>query len=507
LTRRFVKGMISVFDKPTEVLVMKPNGWIMGCVVLLLVVATAIAASAQTFTRLTSFYGSNGADPYFMSLTQGADGQLYGTTRAGGDYGSGEVFKITPQGAISVLYSFCSQTNCVDGSFPYSGLVQGTDGNFYGTAIDGGQYGRGEVFKISHKGSLSVLYSFCSKGDPCTDGSQPAAGLIRASDGNFYGTTTGLGGGSGTVFKITPGGSLTTLHSFDGDDGSFPYSGLVQAADGRFYGTTSKGGANNSGTIFKITAEGVLTTLYSFCTEANCTDGDLPYSTLTQASDGNFYGTTEYGGTGPCTAAGIVVGCGTIFEVNSGGTLATSYRFCSETNCTDGSLPYAGLVQATDGNFYGTTSSGGTNDHGTVFELTAGGVLATLHSFDYSDGADPLGGLVQATSGTFYGTTFEGGAHKDGAHNYGTIFSLSVGLGAFVKTLPAAARVGAEVGILGNKLTGATSVTFNGVPADFTVRAASLIITHVPAGATTGVVNVALPTGTLSSNVPFYVLP
>jgi uncharacterized repeat protein (TIGR03803 family) len=294
---------------------------------------------------------------------------------------------------------------------------------------------------------LTTLYTFCSQGGSCTDGALPYAGLIQAIDGNFYGTT-GYGGipgmgcsACGTVFKITPAGTLTTLHLFDGVDGALPYAALVEATDGTFYGTTGYGGTTGLGTIFKITPRGTLTTLYSFCSQCNA-NGYTPAAALIQATDGNFYGTAS---TGANNLAG------TIFRIASSGTLTTLYRFCSQGGgCSDGANPN-GRIQDTSGNFYGTTGGGG--------------------------GDIP-----------------------------GTVFGLSVGLGPFVRTLPAAGKVGAEIGILGTKLTGATGVAFNSTTAQFRVVSPTLILTHVPTGATTGTINVTLPGATLSSNVAFYVL-
>src|ERR1019366_8681017 len=180
------------------------------------------------------------------------------------------------------------------------------------------------------------------------NGAHPQASLIQGTDGNFYGTTEAGGtsgncsGGCGTVFKITAGGTLTTLHSFDGTDGAYPSAGLVQATDGNFYGTTEGGGASGNcsggcGTVFKITPGGTLTTLYSF----NSSDGDRPSAGLVQASDGNFYGTTYYGGTSN-NCGGYA--CGTVFKISPGGTLTTLYSFCAQTGCPDGASPHAGLV-------------------------------------------------------------------------------------------------------------------------------------------------------------------
>jgi uncharacterized repeat protein (TIGR03803 family) len=496
------------------------------CTAVLLWATAPIGLRAQTFKTLHRFDGTDGAAP--SELVQATGGNLYGTTGRGGVNDLGTVFKISPNGGpVKTLYSFCSQTGCTDGYGPAAALVQATGGNFYGTTPVGVDTNSGTVFRITPSGSLTTLYSFCPQGLPCTDGDTPQGGLVQATGGNLYGTTsqggaaTGCGGGGcGTVFKITPSGSLTTLYSFCSKsgchDGSSPLDGLVQGTNGNFYGTTL-GGAHKHGTIFKITPSGSLTTLYSFCSQSSCTDGAYPVSGLVQATDGNLYGTTSSGGANTTDCRGF--GCGTVFKITPSGTLTTLYSFCSQSGCTDGAIPEVGLVQATDGNFYGTTVTGGANmtdcfgsSCGTVFKITPSGRLTTLYSFciqsGCTDGFDPSA-LVQDTNGNFYGTTFLGGASTTacGGNGCGTVFSLSVGLGPFVKTQPDWGRAGRFVQILGTNLTGATSVSFNGTAAVFRVVLNSLIKTTVPAGATTGRVQVVTPGGTLSSNVPFRVLP
>ncbi len=398
----------------------------------LVLCATAILSPAQTLTTLASFNGNNGAAPS-AALVQGTDGNLYGTTQAGGSEAEGAIFEITPGGTLKTLYSFCS-LSCFDGLTPYSGMIQASDGNFYGTAADGGANNTGEVFKITADGTYTTLYSFCSQA-LCADGAAPYAGLIQASDGNFYGTTYGGGPvGTGTVFTITPEGALTTLYTFSptGADGENPLAGLIQASDGNFYGTTSSGGpdpTDNYGTAFKITPGGKLTTLYKFCSQFGCTDGEQPAAGLIQASDGNFYGTTPSGGAN----AG-----GTVFKITPGGTLTTLYNFCSQSGCADGQGPAAGLIQASDGNFYGTTTGSGANGGGTIFEITPGGTLTTLYSFcsqsPCADGQEPKAALIQATDGNFYGTTLYGGPNNDG-----TVFKL---VPAFSTTSPGILQTG-----------------------------------------------------------------
>jgi uncharacterized repeat protein (TIGR03803 family) len=446
------------------------------------------AGLAQSFHTVVSFNGPNGQNP-IPAVVQGLDGNFYGTTEFGGLSGCGTVFEVTAKGTVNTLFTF----EGASGTNPFGALVLGTDGNFYGTTGSNGAFGNGTVFKMKPSGALTTLHNFGT-----TDGSFPTGALVQGTDGSFYGTTdSGGANGVGTVFKITSAGMLTTLHSFDVTDGANPFAGLIQATDGNFYGTTYNGGANGVGTVFKITPAGVLTTLHSF----NTTDGSFPDGALVQGADGAYYGTTSLGGANSCLIGGTDYGCGTVFKITAAGTLTTLHSF----DGTDGQSPGGALAQATDGNFYGTTAYGGgssacTYGCGTIFEITSAGTLTTLHSFDFTDGAYPSAAPLQATNGTFYGTTEAGGS--SGA---GVIFSLSVGLGPFVRTLPLGGKVGAAVKILGTNLTSATGVTFNGAPATFTVVSSSEITTTVPVGATTGTVQVTTPRGTLSSNVAFRV--
>jgi len=315
--------------------------------------------------------------------------------------------------------------------------------------------------------------------------------LVQASTGNFYGTTSN-GGTSiyGTVFEITPAGTLTTLHSFEFTDGSTPIGTLIQATNGNMCGTTTAGGAGDHGTIFEITPSGTLTTLYNFCSQTGCTDGGGAYAGLVQASDGNFYGTTDNDGTH---------NDGVVFEITPAGVYTVLHDFAGGT--TDGNEPLGALVQATNGDFYRTTQYGGTGNDGTVFEITSSGTVTLVHSFDVTDGENPHGGLVQATNGNLYGTASFGGAS-----GVGTIYSLGVGLRPFVETQPTSGKVGTPVIIRGNNLTGARSVTFNGTAANFTVVSGTEIKTSVPTGATSGRVQVTTSHGTgLNSNVLFRV--
>ena len=410
----------------------------------------AIASQAQTLTTLASFSGP--VQPQPNVLIQATDGNFYGTTLQGGlittlsPNGDGTIFKLTAEGALTTLYSFGTVLN--DGARPTS-LIQGADGNFYGTTYvnaigvggfggDGFSQGFGTIFKMTPAGKLTTLYSFCPKGEPCIDdqyptsltlgadgaiygttfgpqlggsffkitptgklttlygfgrgqttqGSNPVGPLIQASDGNFYGTASGDGIdpcgsfvlGCGTVFKLTPGGALTKLYTFGTTptDGANPRSALVLATDGNFYGTTAAGGATGDGTVFRITPSGALTTLYSF------THGCSPTGDLVQAGDGGLYGTN---GCGTVTA-------GTIFRIALDGTFTTQYDFCAQPNCNDGRGP-SWLIQGSDGNLYGTTQAGGANADGSIFRFS----LASANS-----------PAIAASGGVVNGASFQPGA-------------------------------------------------------------------------------------------------
>lgn len=384
---------------------------------------TAIDSWGQTLTTLHYFDRSHGEGrDSNAALIKGTDGNFYGTTEYGGashnclDVGCGTVFKISRKGTLTILHSFSGP----DGLYPYASLVQGKDRNFYGTTFGGGPYNNcfgvtcGTVFKITPAGKLTTLHNFCKRSG-CPDGFQPLGALVQAGDGSLYGTTAGGGSGAscnlgcGTIFKITPAGALTVLHSFDNDDGANPSAALVLAHDRNFYGTTEYGGANNAGTVFKISAKGALTTLYSFCSQSDCSDGYLPLAALLQAKNGYLYGTTLIGG---------VSGDGTVFKISSRGVLTTLHSF----DYNDGAALYAGLLQSRDGGLYGTTQAGGAQGDGTLFKISPAGTFTTLHSFQGTDGIYPFGGLVQGAGRNFYGTTGYGG----GQGSDGTVFRLTV---------------------------------------------------------------------------------
>ncbi|HKF01757.1 MAG TPA: choice-of-anchor tandem repeat GloVer-containing protein [Candidatus Sulfotelmatobacter sp.] len=379
-------------------------------------VMTVITMSAQTFTTLAKFNGTNGGQPEF-SLVQGSDGNFYGTTSTLGTSTGGTVFKMTPGGRVTVLYNFCSLTDCDDGAEPGQ-LLLASDGNAYGFTVTGGTnchqlalIGCGTIFKLTPQKTLITLYSFCVQTN-CTDGWNPDS-LVLATDGNFYGTTFHGGpNGAGVAFKITPDGTFTVLYGFTG--GQQPEN-LMQANDGNFYGTTY-----GCGIVFDLTPDGTVTTLHTFTANEGCTT----HTGLIQASDGNFYGATAEGGA-PHSR-------GTIYRLTTSGTLTRLHSFtCNQGSCPDGEIPVAPLLEGSDGNLYGTARGiiGGTQTNdGTIFKITTAGTFTTLHQFAYTNGAFPTAALIQAANGDFYGTTNLGGLAKC-TQSCGTVFSLSVGLG------------------------------------------------------------------------------
>jgi uncharacterized repeat protein (TIGR03803 family) len=400
---------------------------------LLLCLAAPTGVHAQTLTTLASFNGTNGAFPSTQLVKthrwfQHSNGNFYGTTPFGGAHNYGTVFQVTPAsagGVLTAIYSFCSTggSACTDGDTPQAALIEGSNGNLYGTTFYGGANNAGTVFEITTSGTLTTLYSFCSKGgSACTDGANPLGALALGSNGNFYGTTyAGGASNDGTVFEINCSGTVTTLHSFSGTDGVNPQGDLLQLnGNGNFFGATLAGGnSTGSGTLFEITPGGALSTLYNFCSKTNCTDGSTPRAPFTQDNWGNIYGTTTYTGAN----AG-----GTVFQFTNFNVLHTLYHFCSKggSACTDGEYPVAGPVLGIDGNIYGTTSGGGANGYGTIYQLTPWSVLNTLYNFcskggsACTDGANPEASLVQGTDQNFYGTTAFGGTY-----GLGTAFDLN----------------------------------------------------------------------------------
>jgi uncharacterized repeat protein (TIGR03803 family) len=441
-------------------------------------------AHAQTYTDIHDFDTPTLASPQYSGiLAQGRDGNLYGTAPLGGDFGRGGVFQITPSGAYTVIHSFDSTR-----ANPYSGLTLGADGNFYGGTYNGGDFGFGTVFQITPGGTVTVLHSFA-----LIEGAGPYAPPIQGTDGNFYGTTTIGGQGFGAVYKVTPAGGFTTLYAFDSTHGASPFAPLIQGKDGNFYGTTVGGGTTDFGTAFKITPSGALTVLYNF----DSTHGSGPYSPLLQGSDGNFYGTARTGGSKN--------NGGVVFKLTAAKKpkLTVLYNFDATGATKDGVRPYAGLVQANDGNFYSVASAGGTNSAGTLYRISSTGVYATLYNFVSATGSLPFATLRQHTNGKFYGEATTGGALGHGA-----LFSFDAGLGPFITISPTSGQVGQPVDILGQSLSQATSVRFTpNVAASANVFGDTYMTTAVPNNATTGVVKVLLTHGHLTSNQKFLVTP
>lgn len=351
--------------------------------------------------------GSDGADPQ-GSLIQASDGNLYGTTSSGGAYDQGTVFKITPAGMETVLYSFAGGA---DGAGPVASLIQGSDGNLYGATPNGGANAYGTVFMITLTGTELVLHSFANG----ADGANPRGGLIQATDGNLYGTTASGGTtGGGTVFKITPAGIETVVYSFAGasaHDGYGPWAGLIQAMDGNLYGTTYAGGGG-AGVAFSIAPMGGESVLASLA-GGNDT---APFGSLVQAADGNFYGMSS----GGVATVGLgVINDGTIFRITPGGVETVLHSFSGGPS--DGAGPSASLIQSNDGSLYGMTGGGGEAGLGVVFKITLAGVETVLYSFAHgADGARPMGSLLQANNGHLYGVTSGGGAN-----GYGTVFQIN----------------------------------------------------------------------------------
>jgi uncharacterized repeat protein (TIGR03803 family) len=375
-------------------------------VLAILFMASASFVGAQTLQSIYSFTSTNGENP--SALTLGNDGNFYATTPTDAGAGNpGTVFQVTTNGALTTLVPLSG----AKGVEPEAALTLGPDGKFYGTAWGGGIKGVGTVFSVTTNGALTSVASFS-----LTNGAFPTAALTLGQDGNFYGTTF-YGGitnatylsGSGTVFRVTTNGMLRMLFAFNRTNGANPFAALTLGNDGNFYGTTREGGIvnaaypNGMGTVFQVTTNGTLSTLAFF----EGTNGAGPAAALTLGNDGNFYGTTQLGGSGRY---------GTLFQMASNGTLTALVLFA----VTNGSYPEAAMTLGTDGNFYGTTSQGGTNGgYGTIFQATTNGALTTLVALAGTNGANPATSLTLGNDGNFYGTTSGGGSGEDG-----TVFRL-----------------------------------------------------------------------------------
>jgi len=470
---------------------------------LVLLVATTGAVYAQPFTKLYDF-GSNSGDPQLPSwpgvFAQGRDGNLYSTSTNGGAHGAGAVFRLTPAGTMTVVYSFTGNVTG-DGGYPYSGLTLGVDGSLYGTTFRGGKGGYGTVFKVTTDGAYTLLHSL--NGTTEGTGFSNTAAPIQAKDGNFYGTISNGNSNYGTFYKMTTAGVMTVLYQFgiNGSTVRYPHA-IIQGTDGNFYGTcgwTATNGLN--GAVFKVTAAGKLTVLHIF----TGTDGSYPDGPIIQASDGNLYGTTVHGGKDTN---------GTIYKVTPTGGFQVLFNF--PLAATLGINPFAGLVQATDGKFYGATYNGGNGNcgaqacYGVLYQFTSAGTYTPLYNFLLTTvGTHPVVSLFQHTSGTFYSDTYEGGTGTGCPGPCGILYSLDMGLGSFVSFLPAqsAGKVGKNIGISGQGLNGTTKVSFSGASATFTIVSDSFVTATVPNGAKTGPISVTASGSALKSNKVFRVTP
>jgi len=452
------------------------------CVLLIAVLFALVPATyAQTYTVIHNM-GSTADDAVNPAIAgtivQSRGGAMFSTAGGGTDGTLGRAFRITTSGTTSTLETFHP------GQQVSGGLTLGTDGLYYGTANNGGTYGKGVIFKMTQDGVRTPLYSFHGG----SDGGYPTAAPIQSQAGDFYGTTEGRTG-FGSVYRINKYGDFTLLHTFTGTpDGARPYGPLVQGNDYYLYGTTELGGTHGAGTIFRVSSTGDFKVIYNF----NFTDGAYPFAGLIQAKDGNFYGVTAWGGS---------MSDGTVFKMTPNYTVSLLHSFMMGA---DGGVPMGGLVQATDGNLYGTASGYGAADGGVLFRISLTGEYSVLHSFSYETGYYPIDTLLQHTNGILYGMTESGGVSYLGGPG-GTFYSMNVGLKPFVTYLSTYGRVGALVQILGQGFTSDSVVSFHGVPASSTVVSSTYIRAYVPGGATSGPITVTTPSGTLMSNKAFIV--
>jgi uncharacterized repeat protein (TIGR03803 family) len=455
----------------------------------------AVAASAQTYTKLYTYpigAGAYSGIGFPQVMSQGRDGDLYSTIQNDGTHNVGTVYKMTTAGAPTTVYNFCSLTSCADGSYPFGGVTLGFDGNLYATTQGGGTHGAGTVFKVTPTGTLTTLWNFANG----TDDSAPVYTTALGQDGNMYGVSEAQYNGQyGALFKVSAAGVFKALKDFAYTNGATPNL-PIQGTDGNFYGTTQGGGdpTCKCGVVYKATATGAVTVLHTF--KGYPTDGNRPLGILVQGPDGSFYGTTYHGGT--------TNNNGTVFKITPTGAYKLLYSFNYGNGNFDAQLPLAGLTLGTDGNFYGTTGNGGTKNAGAIFKITPAGSESVLYSFcsvTCTDGFGPATPLVLHTDGKFYGNT-------NGNSLGGSVFyRFDMGFKPLVDLVTWSAKVGKTVEILGQGFTGTTKVSFNGVSAPFTNLTDTYMTATVPAGATTGTVTVTTFTSTMKSNRAFLVTP
>jgi uncharacterized repeat protein (TIGR03803 family) len=383
----------------------------LGVPVLLVLLLLSPGTQAQTFQSLSHF-SLDGISP-LTPLVEGPDGLLYGTTLYGGGWDGGTVFKVTTAGERTMLAGF--EPNPDTGFVHARGLAVGSDGAIYGVTERGGLNDLGTVFRVTAAGELTTLVHFTG-----ANGAYPT-GLVLGPGGDLYGTTfSGGTTGDGTVFKLTLTGALTMLVEFTGNGavnkGSGPFAALTLGSDGLFHGSTRYGGEHGHGTIFTMTAGGALTTLVNFTGASGVARGSSPAAPLVEGADGNFYGTTGYGGV---YDAALGLELGTVFQVTPSGIVTT---LMDTLRNAAGEAP--GLVRGADDNFYGVTSNDGQFFRGTVFRITPDGVLTTMASFPRGEngkGGNPYAGMILASDGNFYGTAWEGMV----GNNYGAVYRMT----------------------------------------------------------------------------------
>jgi uncharacterized repeat protein (TIGR03803 family) len=545
---------------------------LLSLIAVTLVVTTV--ANSQTYTKLYSYpigAGASSGIGFPQIMSQGRDGNLYSTISNAGTHNVGSMYMMTTAGTPTTVYNFCSLTSCTDGQYPFGGVTLGFDGNFYGTTQSGGEHNVGSVFKVTPTGTLTTLWSFANGTDESvpvwttvlgkdnnmngvsfgqyvgqygaffkvttttgvfkalkdfayTNGGTPNL-PIPGTDGNFYGTTQNGGDPTchcGVVYTATAAGAITVLHKFKGypSDGYWPHGTLVQGNDDNFYGTTYQGGAHNQGTVFKITPAGTFTLLYSFYYGGGTSfDPVNPQAGLTLGPDGNFYGVGAGGGT---KAAGA------IFKITPAGSETVLYNFCAVT-CSDGFGAATPLVLHTDGKFYGNTN--GNSLGGSVFYRLDVGFKPLVDLVNWST---KVGQTVEILGQGFTGTTKVsfGGVSAPFNNISDTYMTTTVPAGALTGSVvvttftnsmtsnrkflvipqiksftPTSGIVGSGVVITGVSLTQATNVTFGGKPSAFTVNSDTQITAVVPAGAKTGKIAITTPGGTTTSSSTYFVVP
>jgi uncharacterized repeat protein (TIGR03803 family) len=427
---------------------------------------TSVLGLASITSAGTAFRG----DPLLAS-----DGNFYLSTSSGGANALGAIVQVTPAGVGTVLYSFAGGD--ADSALPFAGLMQASDGNFYGTSYYGGPKSGGTVYRLTPAGVYTSLYTFTNESQGAY---YPYAGLVQGPDGALYGST--LRGGTkdqGTVYRITTDGTYSVLFNFTGPDGANPEGTLIVGKDGALYGTTLIGGANNRGTVFKITTSGTLSTLYSFenlgayssAGVGTNTNGSNPRAGVTLGADGNFYGTTYQGGGS---------GFGTVFRLTSAGAITVLHSFAGAPY--DGAGPLAAPSLDAAGNIYGTTERGGPASSGVAWRISPTGVYTMLHGFTGTDAdGGTLYGKLVPLNGFLYGVSY-----TDTNSGGGILFRMQAA--ATGTTLPVRFDVSVPTLTLGSSATlswsspSAATCVASGAWTDTVATSGTLVVTPGTAG-------------------------